>query len=58
MTERRPACNITFAIGGGSCSENSFVIAECSVFRINICGKNTPSQNCKPLVLTINDDTA
>ena len=28
-----------FAIGGVSCSEYSFVVAESSVLRINICGK-------------------
>ena len=32
--------NSTFAIGGVSCSADSFVVAESSVLRINICGKN------------------
>jgi hypothetical protein len=31
--------NSTFAIGGVSCSADSFVVAESSVLRINICGK-------------------
>ena len=40
MTEITPACNSTFAIGGVSCSADSFVVAESSVLRINICGEN------------------
>ncbi len=40
LTERRAATNSTFAIGGVSCSADSFVVAESSVLRINICGKN------------------
>jgi len=43
-TERQgresPVYNSTFAIGGVSCSADSFVVAESSVLRINICGKN------------------
>jgi len=31
--------NSTFAIGGVSCSADSFVVAESSVLRINICAK-------------------
>jgi hypothetical protein len=31
--------NSTFAIGGVSCSADSFVVTESSVLRINICGK-------------------
>ena len=37
--EQRTA-NSTFAIGGVSCSADSFVVAESFVLRINICGKN------------------
>ena len=37
--QRTPAGNSTFAIGGVSCSADSFVVAESSVLRINICGK-------------------
>ena len=33
------AGNSTFAIGGVSCSADSFVVAESFVLRINICGK-------------------
>ncbi len=33
------AHNSTFAIGGVSCSADSFVVAESSVLRNNICGK-------------------
>ncbi len=31
--------NSTFAIGGASCSVDSFVVAESFVLRINICGE-------------------
>ena len=34
-----PAYNSTFAIGGVSCSTDTFVVAESLVLRINICGK-------------------
>ena len=37
---RKAAYNSTFAIGGVSCSADSFVVAESFVLRINICGKN------------------
>ncbi len=40
MTKRRTGANSTFAIGGVSCSADSFVVAESSVLRINISGKN------------------
>ena len=33
------AANSTFAIGGGSCSADSFVVAESFVLRINTCAK-------------------
>jgi len=49
MTQRQnsnTAGNSTFAIGGVSCSEDSFVLAESSVFRINICGKNPAHRKC------------
>ena len=38
--ERKTTANSTFAIGGVSCSEDSLVVAESFVLRINICGKN------------------
>jgi hypothetical protein len=38
--ERKTAGNSTFAIGGVSCSADSFVFNGSSVLRINICGKN------------------
>ena len=38
-TNRTPAGNSTFAIGGVSSSADSFVVAESSVLRINICGE-------------------
>jgi hypothetical protein len=34
-----PAGNSTFAIGGVSCSADSFVVIESSVLRINICAE-------------------
>ena len=40
MSKNRAAHNSTFAIGVVSCSADSFVVAESSVLRINICGKN------------------
>ena len=38
--EKTAAGNSTLAIGGVSCSADSFVVAESSVLRINICGKS------------------
>lgn len=43
--------NSTFALGGVSYSANSFVIAENSVLRINICIENPAHQNMKILLL-------
>ena len=40
MERIMPAYNSTFAIGGVSCSADSFVVAESFVLRINISGKN------------------
>ncbi len=37
--DRTPAGNSTFAIGGVSCSADSFVVAESSVLRTGICGE-------------------
>ena len=39
QAENTAAANSTFAIGGVSCSADSFVVAESFVLRINICGK-------------------
>jgi len=36
--QKTPAGNSTFAIGGVSCSADSFVVAESFVLRINISG--------------------
>lgn len=36
----KSAANSTFAIGGVSCSADSFEVAESFVLRINISGKN------------------
>ncbi len=38
-TEKITTPNSTFAIGGVSCSADSFVVAVSSVLRINICGE-------------------
>jgi hypothetical protein len=40
MTDRSSAANSTFAIGGVSCYADSFVVAESSVLRMNICAEN------------------
>lgn len=37
VTTRKTAYNSTLAIGGFSCSTDSFVVAESSVLRTNIC---------------------
>ena len=39
MRTNKTAANSTFAIGGVSCYADSFVVAESSVLRINICRK-------------------
>ena len=38
--EKTRTHNSTFAIRGVSCSEDSFMVAESLVLRINICGEN------------------
>lgn len=51
--EKNRTANSTFAIGGVSFSADSFVVAESSVLRINICGKNPAhrksAKRCVPL---------
>jgi len=37
--QRSPAHNSTFAIGGVSCSADSFVVTVSSVLRMNICAE-------------------
>ena len=39
-TDRRAATNSTFAIGGVSCSADSFEVKDSSVLRMNICSKS------------------
>jgi hypothetical protein len=46
MKNKTAAHNSTFAIGGVSCSADSFVVAESSVLRINICGENPAHRKC------------
>jgi hypothetical protein len=38
-SERNTTANSTFAIGGDSCSANTFVVAESFVLQMNICAK-------------------
>lgn len=40
MEEKERTANSTFAIGGVSCSADSFVVAESSVLRTNISAEN------------------
>ena len=48
--EKQRTANSTFAIGGVSCSADSLVVAESSVFRINICAEKPAHRPiCKPL---------
>lgn len=55
MHNRKTAYNSKFAIGGVSCSADTFVVAESFVLRINISGKNPrPSQICQTLQATLN----
>lgn len=39
MGQKAQTANSTFAIGGVSCSADSFAVAASFVLRINICGK-------------------
>ena len=39
MTDKKRPHNSTFAIGGVSCSADTFVVAESSVLRMNICAE-------------------
>ena len=39
MENKTPVHNSTFAIGGVSCSADSFVVKESSVLRMNICAE-------------------
>ena len=54
--EDTAAGNSTFAIGGVSCSADSFVVAESFVLRINIGGKNPAhrksAKRCEKCFLT------
>jgi hypothetical protein len=40
QTENNTTANSTFAIGGVSCSADTFVVNKSLVLRINICGEN------------------
>jgi hypothetical protein len=44
------AHNSTFAIGGVSCSTDSFVVAESSVLRMNICGEKPTFLKLKSVI--------
>ena len=54
---RLPAANSTFAIGGVSCSADSFVVAESSLLRINICGKKPAHRKSAKRYLQLYNDT-
>jgi hypothetical protein len=55
---RRAAYNSTFAIGGVSCSADSFVVAESSVLRTGICGENPAHRkSAKRYVQLYDNDT-
>jgi hypothetical protein len=59
MTDRRRAAyNSTFAIGGVSCSADSFVVAESFVLRINFCSKIPPIANLHNIIGNSNGDLA
>ena len=45
-TERKPTANSTFAIGGVSCSAESFIFTESFVLRMKICGKKPAHRKC------------
>ncbi|MBK9643528.1 MAG: hypothetical protein IPO72_20185 [Saprospiraceae bacterium] len=48
-----PAANSAFAIGGVSCSKDSFVVNQTLVFQIKFCGKSpalrVAAKRCAPL---------
>lgn len=46
------APNSTFAIGGVSCSADSFVVKESAVLRVNFCAENPTNE--KPETVTCN----
>ena len=46
VDRRKTAYNSTFAIGGVSCSADSFVVAESFVLRINICAEKPAYCKC------------
>ena len=54
----KSAANSTFAIGGVSFSPDSFVVAESSVLRINICGKNPAHRKSAKRYRQVYDDSA
>ena len=50
-TEIKTTPNSTFAIGGVSCSADSFVVTESSVLRINICGKKPAHRKSANIII-------
>ena len=57
-TDRRAATNSTFAIGGVSCTADSFVVAESSVLRISICAEKPAHRKSAKRYRLFYDNTA
>ncbi len=56
---KKPAPNSTFAIGGVSCSAESFVVTESAVLRMNICAeKPAHRKSANPWVQAYQTGTA
>ena len=55
-TEKTAAGNSTFAIGGVSCSADSFVVAESSVLRTGICGEKHAHRKSAKRCATVNEN--
>ena len=57
-TDSRAAANSTFAIGGVSCSADSFVVADSLVLRMNICGAKSAHRKSAKRYRQVSDDSA
>ena len=56
ISRKRATANSTFAIGGVSCSADSFVVPESFVLRINTCGKNPALRKHFSVISHFNDN--
>jgi hypothetical protein len=52
-TERWSAPNSTFAIGGVSCSSDSFVVTESAVLRMTICGEKPTHRKSANRIISV-----